>query len=94
MYTQEEKKARCEKLDKIIDFVIRRDLDREYVRTYNRMKEEVWHFISHNKQLQNLEKKNSGLDISVFDSEEEEGERDSGHSDDANSADEGTENLP
>ncbi len=45
-YSGEEKKLRDEKCQNIINFVRRRDMDTQFVRTYEKRKNEVWKFTS------------------------------------------------
>jgi hypothetical protein len=46
LYTPEQRKTRDEYCKGLINFVKRRDLDKEYVRTYEGRMREVWKFVS------------------------------------------------
>jgi hypothetical protein len=48
-YSGEEHNARKARCEKLIDFVMRRDLDRDYKKIYEKRMEEVWRLVNYDR---------------------------------------------
>ena len=61
--SKDEKEKRNERYDKLIDFVKRRDLNKQFIYTYEEKKKEFWKFVNSDS--------NSSREISVIDLDED-----------------------